>query len=615
MKYSQKSHSSAGYHNMTVVLFTLLCVLICGSLSLSLKAQTKTSDEHVTPKTVPGRNGKIAFTGGDGIGAIYTTEADGSNVQRLTNNPRHDISPRWSPDGTKIAFESIRDDNSEIYVMNADGSNQTRLTNNPAYDSWPIFSPDGTRIAFGSRRDNNGEIYVMNADGSNQTRLTNDPADDYSHAWSPDSSRIAFTRGGEIYVMNADGTNQTRLTTGGSYGSAKWSPDGTRIAFVSGSVAGSAGISVMNADGSNQTRLTNADLYYGSPPDWSPDGSRIAFLSNPDNNYDIYVINADGSNQTRLTNDPAFDSSPVFSPDGTRIAFLSDRDKIDNGWGYIDKIYVMNADGSSQTRLTNTAAELYEFKPDWHALSLTSPSCPNPIDCAEFFVRQHYLDFLGREPDAAGLAFWTNEITSCGVGRAVRRGQAQSTSRRPSSSPSSFSRPAIWSTRPTRLRSAQRAWLDRAADACQSFCPTCRASVRASWSERPGWEAQLEANQTAYFNEFVQRPDFVAAYPATMTSAQYVDSLNANAGGALSTSERDQLVNELTNGVKTRAQVLRAVAENEEFTRAHFNRAFVLMQYFGYLRRNPNDPPDNNFDGYNFWLAKLDQFNGNSVRG
>jgi hypothetical protein len=129
-----------------------------------------------------------------------------------------------------------------------------------------------------------------------------------------------------------------------------------------------------------------------------------------------------------------------------------------------------------------------------------------------------------------------------------------------------------------------------------------------------GWKEQLEANKTAYFNEFVQRPNFVATYPPTMSSAQYVDSLNANAGGALSTSERDQLVNELSSGAKTRAQVLRAVAENEEFTRAHFNRAFVLMQYFGYLRRNPNDAPDSNFDGYNFWLAKLDQFNGNFVQ-
>lgn len=129
-----------------------------------------------------------------------------------------------------------------------------------------------------------------------------------------------------------------------------------------------------------------------------------------------------------------------------------------------------------------------------------------------------------------------------------------------------------------------------------------------------GWNEQLEANQTAYFNEVVQRPNFVATYPATMTSAQFVDSLNANAGGALSISERDQLGNELSSGAKTRAQVLRAVAENEQFTRAHFNRAFVLTQYFGYLRRNPNDASDNNFDGYNFWLTKLDLFNGNVVQ-
>jgi hypothetical protein len=78
--------------------------------------------------------------------------------------------------------------------------------------------------------------------------------------------------------------------------------------------------------------------------------------------------------------------------------------------------------------------------------------------------------------------------------------------------------------------------------------------------------------------------------------------------------ERDQLVNELSSGAMTRAQVLRAVAENAEFTRAHFNRAFVLMKYFGYLRRNPNDFPDYNFGGYNFWLTKLDQFNGTFVQ-
>jgi len=83
-----------------------------------------------------------------------------------------------------------------------------------------------------------------------------------------------------------------------------------------------------------------------------------------------------------------------------------------------------------------------------------------------------------------------------------------------------------------------------------------------------------------------------------------------NAGNPLSQEERDHLVSDLTTGAKTRAQVLRAVAENPDLITSEFNRAFVLMQYFGYLRRDPNSSPDTNFDGYNFWLNKLDGFNG-----
>ena len=83
----------------------------------------------------------------------------------------------------------------------------------------------------------------------------------------------------------------------------------------------------------------------------------------------------------------------------------------------------------------------------------------------------------------------------------------------------------------------------------------------------------------------------------------------------LSQAERERLIADLLNGTKTRAQVLRAVAEDSDLVNAHFNRAFVLMQYFGYLRRNPNDPPEAtlDFEGYNFWLNKLNEFNGNFV--
>ena len=234
----------------------------------------------------------------------------------------------------------------------------------------------------------------------------------------------------------------------------------------------------------------------------------------------------------------------------------------------------------------------------------------NPIDDPAFFVRQHYRDFLGREPDAAGLAFWVNQMTNCGdpnpevcrinvsaafflsiefqqTGYLVYRtyGAAFGTTRIGSTVPLTFN----------------------------EFLPDVRRIGQNVVVGANGWEAQLEANKAAYFDEFVSRSAFTAVYPSTLTAAQFVDALNVNAGSALSMTERNALVAELSGGTKTRAQVLRAVAEDADFTSAQFNRAFVLMQYFGYLRRNPNDPPDSNFSGYNFWLAKLNSFNGNFI--
>jgi hypothetical protein len=128
-----------------------------------------------------------------------------------------------------------------------------------------------------------------------------------------------------------------------------------------------------------------------------------------------------------------------------------------------------------------------------------------------------------------------------------------------------------------------------------------------------GWEQVLENNKQTFIDQFVQRSRFTTAFPLSMTAAQFVDALNTNAGGVLSQAERDQLVNQLSTSAKTRAQVLRAVAEDVDLANAEKNRAFVLMQYLGYLRRNPNDPPDSDHSGYDFWLNKLNQFNGNFV--
>jgi hypothetical protein len=128
-----------------------------------------------------------------------------------------------------------------------------------------------------------------------------------------------------------------------------------------------------------------------------------------------------------------------------------------------------------------------------------------------------------------------------------------------------------------------------------------------------GWEAQLEANKVAYANEFVSRPEFTTLYPTSLTATQFVDALYAHAGITPSATERQAAIDEFNNPSGARGRVLRRVADNSTLNSRETNRAFVLMEYFGYLRRNPDDPPDNNLNGYNFWLDKLNQFNGNFV--
>lgn len=240
------------------------------------------------------------------------------------------------------------------------------------------------------------------------------------------------------------------------------------------------------------------------------------------------------------------------------------------------------------------------------------PGLPNPLNNAQFFVRQNYLDFLNREPDSSGLNFWSAVLAECGEDSACL------VAKRTNVSAAFFLSIEFQETGYLVYRSYKAAYGNLSGTPVpvrlNQFLPDTQQLGRGVVVGAPSWQQQLESNKQAFVADFVGRPEFFAQFPGGTTPEQYVDQLNANTGNSLTAPERDNLVNGLKNGTEVRATVLRKIAENSAYARQESNRAFVLIQYFGYLRRNPNDAPDSGFGGNNFWLNKLDQFNGDYVK-
>jgi len=215
----------------------------------------------------------------------------------------------------------------------------------------------------------------------------------------------------------------------------------------------------------------------------------------------------------------------------------------------------------------------------------------NRIDQSDFFVRQQYLDFLNREPDGAGQAYWQNEIERCGGNASCVQ------SRRVGVSAAFFVEQEFQQTGSLVYRLYQAAF-------------TRRVSYAEFQSDRGRLTSgsNLEASKQALAAEFVTRPGFRNIYDR-LGSVDYVDRLYTNAGVTATQEERAALVLGLLTNRLTRAQVLLLVAENQLFAQQQFNAAFVLSQYFGYLRRDPDE------GGFMFWLDVLNFREVGNFRG
>lgn len=308
---------------------------------------TPTSPIIVT-RTLPAIVFRARNTGGGGdlsAWQLFVMNVDGSNRQRITFSNNEDITPIWSPDGSRIAYVSKIGENREILVIPAPGAPRAggieasfeppdryeaqaiNISRHPAND-WTIgWSPDSQYIAFSSNRAGPWQVFIARADGSGTQQITNDGVGRLGPVWSPDYQLMAYAgKDGDnwdIYVMPAPGPDGSgarpdqarRLTFAeGNDLAPIFSPDGKRIVFESNR-DGNSEIYVMNVDGSNQRNLSNSPSTNDQGPVWSPDGKQILFYSGRAGNWDLFLVSSDGRNLVNLTNTPDIDEQePSWRP-------------------------------------------------------------------------------------------------------------------------------------------------------------------------------------------------------------------------------------------------------------------------------------------------------------
>ncbi|HEX8561265.1 MAG TPA: carboxypeptidase regulatory-like domain-containing protein [Pyrinomonadaceae bacterium] len=591
-----------------------------------------------------------------GPAEIFLMNADGGGQLRLTSDFRADRHPTWSPDGKTIAFTSDRGGAYAIYLMSPDGTGQARATTGTAEEVNPAWQPDPTLAqptptptpvysVSGRVTDYAGApvagvlvTFELNFEGAVETRAAQtDASGNYSSGdlGCRNGVKVTPSKVGLSFTPQALNFVSTRCLGGGATADFVATSDSAPRYTISGRVTDNRGnvipdVTVMLSGSAAAVTTTDAAGNYSFAG--LPAGGGYTLSPSKAGQYLRFaagVNNLSGNQTVNLTlipyvtvfvrvTDAAGDAVPGVA---VRLGEQSLGAPLTNAAGAVTVNVTYPASGDATIKLIPSKYG-YAFTPPEISFSTRdgnqsfsfNAALVNQIYDTQFFVRQHYADFLAREPDDEGLAFWTQGVETCGLFDGCRE------VKRVDTSAAFFLSIEFQETGFLVYRTYRAAYGNLpgkpAPLVLDEFLPDTRRLGEGVVVGRDGWQGRLAANQTAYFLRFVTAERFLSKYPEGMDGDAFTRALYATAGVELRNEDLDNALQafRMPDPTAARANVLRALVEGETLRRRETNRAFVLMQYFGYLRRDPDAAPDADFSGYQFWLSKLEEFGGDYRR-